>query len=117
MSKNKIIRGNTNGSPNPCQKIRRSFNKPEKILSSRRFSLFLRDHRMKIKESKKIDKYLELDRELKKLLTIKLTVIPIVNSILGTVPTSLAKGQGEVGVIGKMITIQTTARLESAGIL
>ena len=38
----------------------------------------LADYRVKIKESKKLEKYQDLARELKKLLNLNLTVIPIV---------------------------------------
>ena len=41
------------------------------------------DHRVKIKESKKIDKYLDLNREPKILWNMKMTVIPIVVEALG----------------------------------
>ena len=43
------------------------------------------DHRVKMKESKKIDKYLDLVRELRKLYNVSVTVIPIVAGALGTV--------------------------------
>ena len=43
------------------------------------------DHRLKLKESKKRDKYIDLARELKKLWNMKVTVIPIVTGELGTV--------------------------------
>ena len=43
------------------------------------------DHRLKLKESKKRDKYLNLARELKKLWNIKVMVILIVKGTLGTV--------------------------------
>ena len=43
------------------------------------------DHRVKLKESKKKDKYLDLARELKKLWNMKVTIILIVISALGTV--------------------------------
>ena len=44
------------------------------------------DHRVKIKESEKRDKYFDLARELRKLYNIKETVIPIVTGVLRTVP-------------------------------
>ena len=53
------------------------------------------DHRVKLKESEKRDKYLA--RELKKLRNIKATVIPIVISALGTVTKGLIKGTGGFG--------------------
>ena len=43
------------------------------------------DHRIKLKECEKRDKYLNLARELKKLWNMKLTIIPIVISAFGTV--------------------------------
>ena len=43
------------------------------------------DHRIKLKESEKKDKYLVLARELKKLWNMKVTIIPIVVGALGTV--------------------------------
>ena len=51
------------------------------------------DHRVKIKESEKRDKYLDLAKELKKLWNIKVMVIPIVIGALGTIPKGLVKGQ------------------------
>ena len=42
-------------------------------------------HRGKIKEEK-TDTYLDLARELRKLRNMRITVIPVVNSTLGTVP-------------------------------
>ena len=47
------------------------------------------DHKVKIKENEKIDKYLDLARELKKLWNRKVVVISI--SILGTDPKGLEK--------------------------
>ena len=47
------------------------------------------DHRLKVKESEKKDKYLNLDRELKKLWNMKVTFIPIVIGTLGTVTEGL----------------------------
>ena len=45
--------------------------------------------RLKIKESEKIDKYLDLARELKELWNMKMTVIPVVAGVLGTAPRNL----------------------------
>ena len=47
------------------------------------------DHNMKIKGSKKIDKYLDLTRKLKKLWNMEVTVIWIVVCALGMFPKSL----------------------------
>ena len=53
------------------------------------------DHRVKIKENKSRDKYLDLARELKKLWNMKVTVVPIVVDALGTVPPKSGKETGE----------------------
>ena len=49
------------------------------------------DHRLKMKENEKIDKYLDLVGELKKIWNMKVKVISIVVGALGTVPKSLEK--------------------------
>ena len=46
------------------------------------------DHRVKIKENKKRDKYLDLARELKRLWNMKVNEIPIVTGTLRTIPKS-----------------------------
>ena len=52
----------------------------------------LADHRVKIKESEKRDKYLDFTRELeKKSMDMKVTVIPIVVGALGTIHKGLVK--------------------------
>ena len=45
----------------------------------------LLDHRIKLKECEKKDKYLDLARKLKKLWNMKVTIIPIVIGGYGTV--------------------------------
>ena len=50
------------------------------------------DHRIKLKECEKRDKYLDLVRELKKLWNMKVTIIPIVICAFGTVTKGLLKG-------------------------
>ena len=50
------------------------------------------DHRVKLKECKKKDKYLDLLRELKKLWNMKITIIPIVIGALGTVTKRSVRG-------------------------
>ena len=59
----------------------------------------LADHRVKLKESEKRDKYLDLARELKKknLWDIKVTFIPIVIGDLSTVSEEILKGLGGLG--------------------
>ena len=46
-------------------------------------------HKVKMKESEKTDKYLNLVKELKKQWNMKVTVMPIVVGVLGTVPKGL----------------------------
>ena len=50
------------------------------------------DHRIKLKECEKQDKYLNLARELKKLSNLKVTIVPIVIGVFGTVTKGLLKG-------------------------
>ena len=48
-------------------------------------------HTIKLKENKKKDKYLDLARELKKLWSMKVSIIPIVIGVFGTVTEGLLK--------------------------
>ena len=57
----------------------------------------LADHRVKLKESEKKDKYLDLVRELNKLWNMKLTIITIVIGTLGTYTEGLIKGLEDCG--------------------
>ena len=50
------------------------------------------------KESEKIDKYLDLARELKRLLNMRMTVIPMIIGALGMVHKGLKKKQCEVEI-------------------
>ena len=75
------------------------------------------DHRVKMKESEKIDKYLNLARELRKLWNMRVTVVSIVIGTLGTITSSLEKSLDELEIRGTIETIQTIAFLRSAGIL
>ena len=74
------------------------------------------DHRIKFKESEK-NKHLDLAKELKKLWNMKVTFIPIVIGVLGTVTEGFIKGLEDLEIRGRMKTIQTTALLNSARIL
>ena len=58
------------------------------------------NHREKIKENKKRDKYLDLARELKKLWNLKVTVIPIITGELGTVPKGLVRELEDLEIRG-----------------
>ena len=70
------------------------------------------DHRIKLKECEKKDKYLDLAWELK-----KVTIIPIVIVEFGTVTKELLKGLEDLEVGGRVETIQTTTLLRTARIL
>ena len=73
--------------------------------------------RVELKESQKKDKYPDLARELKRLLSMKVTIIPIVIGILGTVIKGLIKGLEDLEIRGREETIQTTELLRSPRIL
>ena len=75
------------------------------------------DHRINLKESEKMDKHLDLARELKKLWNMKETILPIVIGALGTITKGLIKGLEDLEVGGRVETIQTTALLRMARIL
>ena len=75
------------------------------------------DHRIKLKEFEKKDKYLDLARELKKLWNTQVTIIPIVIGAFGTVTKGLLKGLEDFEVGGRVETIQTTKLLRTARIL
>ena len=78
------------------------------------------NHSVKLKESKKRDKYLDFAREQKKkqqLWNMKVRVIPIVLGALGTIPEGLIKTQEDLEIRGQLETIHITALLRSAGIL
>ena len=72
------------------------------------------DHRIKLKECEKKDKYLDLARELKKLWNMQVTIIPIVTGAFGTVTKRLLE---DLEVVGRVETIQTTALLRTTRIL
>ena len=74
------------------------------------------DHRIKLKECEKRDKYLDLVRELKKLWNMKVTIITIAIGAFGTVTKGLFKGLEDLEVGDRVETIQTTL-LRTAGIL
>ena len=109
----------TSGSPNFSQKTRPYNNqqqKKEENLQNVDFAVPA-DHRIKLKESEKRDKYLDFARELKKLWNMKVTIIPIVIGAFGTVTKGLLKGLEDLEVGGRVETIQTTALLKTAKIL
>ena len=68
------------------------------------------DHRIKLKECEKKDKFLDLARDLKKLWNMKVTIIPIVIDVFGTVAKGLLKVLDDLEIRGRMETIQTILR-------
>ena len=75
------------------------------------------DHIVKLKESEKKDKYLDLARELKKQWNVRVTIRLIVIGIRGTVIKGLIKGLEDVKIRGRVKTIQTSTLLRSSRIL
>ena len=75
------------------------------------------DHRVKLKESEKRDKYRDFARELKKMWNMKVTIIPIVTGALGRVIKGLVQGLGDLEIAGQVEPVQTTALLRSPRIL
>ena len=75
------------------------------------------DHRIKLKECEKRDKYHDLVRELKNLGNMKVTIISIVIGAFGTLTKGLLKGLEDLEVVERVETIQTTALLKTARIL
>ena len=75
------------------------------------------DHRIKLKELVKKDKYIDLARELKKLWNIKVMIVQNVIGDFGTVTEGLLKGQKDLEVGRGVETIHTTVLLKTARIL
>ena len=84
-------------------------NKKKRTCSVVNFAV-LADHGLKIKESEKRDKHLDLTRKLKKQLNMKVTVIPIVVDALGMIHKDLEKGLKETEIRLRIETIQTTEK-------
>ena len=106
----------TNGSPNHGQKTRPYSNKKKRTCKIVDIAVPA-DHRVKLNQCEKNDKYLDLAREFKKLWNMKVTIIPIVIGAFGTVTKGLLKGMEDLEVGGREETIQTTALLRMARIL
>ena len=60
------------------------------------------DHRIKLKECEKKDKYLDHSRELKKLWNMQVTIIRIIISAFGTVTKGLLKELEDLEVGGRV---------------
>ena len=95
-----------NGSLNPGQKFRlyNNHQKEKRIWKIVDFAVPA-NHRIKLKECKKKDKYLELARELKMLWNMKVTIVPIVIGAFGTITKGLLKGLGDLEFGGRLETI------------
>ena len=75
------------------------------------------DHRIKLKECEKRDKYLDLAIELKNIWNMKVKIIPSEIGAFGTVTKGLLQGMEDMEVGDRVETIQTTALLKTARIL
>ena len=97
-----------------------SVRRPGHIIKKRvsaKWSAVPANHRIKLKEFEKRDKYLNLAREVKKLWNMKGTIITIVIGAFGTVTKESLKGLEDLEVGDRAETIQTTALLKTARIL
>ena len=72
------------------------------------------DYRVKLKENKERNKYLNLARELKQLWNMKVTVVPMV---IGALSTGLIQRLEDLEIRERVAIIQTTALLRSTRIL
>ena len=93
-----------NRSSNPEQKTRPCSDLQKK-------ACYFIGHRVKIKKSEKRDKYLDLNRELRKLWNMRVTVIPIVVGALGMAPKRLEREQEEEEIRRGIETIQIVVKI------
>ena len=107
----------TNGSPNLGQTTRLYNNQQKKNICKTVDFAVPAEHRIKLKECEKRDKYLDLARELKNLWNMRVIIIPIVFGAFGTVTKGLLKGLEDLEVGGRVETIQTTTLLKTVRIL
>ena len=70
------------------------------------------DYRVKIQELLNLKKYMDISRELKMLKNVKVSVIAIKVSALGTIRKALEIRIGELKVTGRIAPIETTAQLK-----
>ena len=75
------------------------------------------DHKIKLKECEKRDKYLYQARELKKLWNMKVTILSIVTGAFGTITKGLLKALEDLEFGSHVETIQITTLLKTARIL
>ena len=72
------------------------------------------DHKVKLKENEKTDKFWGIEKKLWKM---KVTIIPIVIGAFGTVTEGLLKGLEDLEIRGRVDIIQTTTLLRTARIV
>ena len=82
----------TDGLPNLGEKTTPKNNQQQKKRDCKIVDFAVPVTSIKLKECEKKDKYLDLARELKKLWSMKVTIIPIVIGAFGTVTKGLLKG-------------------------
>ena len=75
------------------------------------------DTRVDNKEFEKIEKYLDLARELKKVWNMKVTVVPLVDGALDTPAKALKKRLKTIGIKTKIIELQKTVLIHTNRIL
>ena len=75
------------------------------------------DTRVDDKEVEKIEKYLDLARELKKLWNMKMTVVPLVVGALGTPAKALEKRLKTIGIETKITELQKAIMIHTSRIL
>ena len=102
--------------------INNNNNKKKKLINKKRTCKIvdyavLADHRIKLKEREKKNKYFDLAWELKKLWNTKVTIIPVEIGAFDTLTKGLLKGLEDLEAGGRVETIQTTALLRTARIL
>ena len=108
----------THGSPNIGQKTRLNNNQQKKKRTCKIVDFaFPADHRIKLKEFEKKNKYHDLSRELKKLRYKRVMIVPIMIGAFGKVTKGLFKGLEDVEVCRRVKTILMTAFLQTARIL
>ena len=107
--------------PSKCQQQQQQQKRKKKEKKKRAYQIvdFVvpADHRVKLKQCEKRDKYLDLARELKKRWNMNVTEIPVVIGALSTVTKGLVQGLDDLEIKRRVETIQTAALLRSTRIL
>ena len=79
--------------------------------------IILYDTRVDDKEVEKIEKYLDLARELKKVWNMKVTVVPLVVGALGNPAKALEKRLKTIGIETKITELQKTVLIHTSRIV